>query len=819
MIIEKIKSRFALVTLTILAGLLTQAAGVQAAGTVPIKEIETSHFGWEVDKTTKGKICTVESKHECQQGQPSSEPGGFQYSESIAGASSNIYVLDRDNHRVQELEHDGKFVLMFGSKVNKKGGDLCTAAEEGECQAGVEGTAPGQFAQDPQSIAVDPTSGDLYVAETLSGGGRRVQEFTATGQFVLEIGREVNETKDKKVGDIGAEKDVCTEEEIIKSSVKCTVPAVGSSPEPGAFNFPGGLGNLLAVGGPEDLLYVGDEHRVQVFHAKTGSSDGQYKGEMSLTSISAAAGVAVSNLALDGTTGNVYVVYNDQRLVRELDPAGTEIKDIPTGYVLAIAVDSEGLLAVSENAGGAPRGSLYEVGATLHLVTQFASHGAHDMVFNSKDELYAAFGDETSLDPAKQEVIAYRPVAVGALFAAPALCAPGTVNGTDATFDCTLEGEVEPWGVSETVVWFDWGGTEALGEKIEPSIHVANTLGEGEEEPLVKVSASLDGLRPNATFYYGLAGEDHNVKAPESMTSTTVSHTTPPAAPRIVGEPIVAFVKPSSAVLFGSVNPENTLTEYEFQYAPLADCKELAGSCAGRLEASVLSSPTYGEVGVAQEVSGLQPAIAYRYRLFAKNAAGEALNQTGGPQLPEGTFQTGPPPAVVAQTGSASLIGSTSAVISGSVNPDGQSSTYVFEMGVYEGAGTHYGIVFSADAGAGSELVEEHLGLSGLQPGTTYAYRIAIHFGDGSLNGASATGATEKFKTEGLPAALVAPNSLSMLSVPPVAFPKEPGKLTRAQQLANALKACTKKPKNKRTACRRSARKKYAVSKTKGKKK
>jgi hypothetical protein len=812
MISEKIKSRFALVTLTILAGLLTQAAGVQAAPTVPIKEIETSHFGWEVDKTTKGKICTVESGDVCQHGERSSEPGGFEYSESIAGASSNIYVLDRDNHRVQELEHDGKFVLMFGRKVNKKGSDLCTAAEEGECQAGVEGTAPGQFAREPQSIAVDPTSGDVYVAEETSiDGGKRVQEFTATGQFVLEIGREVNE---KTKGNL------CTEKEVEeKIGVKCTVPTVGSSPEPGAFNFSAGT-NLLAVGGPEDLLYVGDEHRVQVFHAKTGPSDGQYKGEMSLTSISAAAGVAVANLALDGTTGNVYVVYNDQRLVRELDPAGTEIKDIPTGYVLAVAVDSKGLLAVSENAGGAPRGSLYEVGASPHLVSLFPSHGSSDIAFNGKDELYAAFGGEGSLGPGiKQEVISYRPVSIGALFATPAQCASGTVNGTDATFDCTLEGEVDAWGVSETVVWFDWGRTEALGEKIEPPIHVANTLSEGEEEPLVKVSAPLDGLRPDATFYYGLAGEDHNVKAPESMTSTTVSHTTLSVAPRIVGEPIVAGVKPSSAVLFGSVNPENTLTEYEFQYAPLAGCKELGGSCAGRLEASVLSSPEYGEVGVAQEISGLQPATAYRYRLFAKNAAGEAVNETGGPQLPEGTFQTGPPPAVVAQTGAASLIGTTSAVISGSVNPDGQPSTYVFELGVYEGAGTRYGIVFSADAGAGSELVEKHLGLSGLQPGTTYAYRIAIHFGDGSLNGASATGATEKFKTEGLPAALVPPNSLPVLSVPPVAFPKEPGKLTPAQQLANALRACAKKPKNKRTACRRSARKKYAVSKTKSKKK
>jgi hypothetical protein len=37
-----------------------------------------------------------------------------------------------------------------------------------------------------------------------------------------------------------------------------------------------------------------------------------------------------------------------------------------------------------------------------------------------------------------------------------------------------------------------------------------------------------------------------------------------------------------------------------------------------------------------------------------------------------------------------------------------------------------------------------------------------------------------------------------------------PKKLTQAQQLARALKACAKKPKNRRAACRRSARKQYA---------
>ena len=60
-------------------------------------------------------------------------------------------------------------------------------------------------------------------------------------------------------------------------------------------------GNVLAVGGPEDLLYIGDEHRVQEFKA----SDGEYKSEIPLASISAEPGSKVVALAVDAT-GDVY---------------------------------------------------------------------------------------------------------------------------------------------------------------------------------------------------------------------------------------------------------------------------------------------------------------------------------------------------------------------------------------------------------------------------------------------------------------------------------------------------------------------------------
>lgn len=821
-----IRSRLTLASVALLFGLLVLAGTARAAAPAPVKEIETSHFGWEVNKTTKGDICTVESGQECQPGTISEAPGGFRNAEDVAAAGNDIYVIDAVNARVQELESDGKFALMFGAKVNKKGGDVCTASEAGECQAGVEGTAPGQF-NHPRSIAVEPTSGDVYVAETVVGGGKRVQEFSASGQFVLELGREVNEAKDKEAGATGAEKDLCSQEEIEVDKVKCTAPVAGASSEPGAFNFSEDVGNL-AVGGLEDLLYVGDEHRVQEFDAKSGANDGHYKRELTLMSISAQSGLTAMSLALDRATGDLYVVYEGNAgAIHEFDPTtGVELKDFPIpGTPDAIAVGPTGLLAVSEvvvaGVEPAPRGALYETGASLHLISEFASHGADGLAFNEKDELYAAFSYGRSIDPAVHEVIAYQPVSIGALVSTPGNCATAGVQETNVTLDCTLKGEVDPWGVSETQVWFQWGTSEALANRTEPPIPVGCTrvpinCTVGEEETPVPVSAAIDGLRPNEKIYDGLAGEDHNVKAPETMTSAEQSFTTATVPPRIVGEPFIAFVSPSSAVLYGQVNPENAPTRYAIQYAPAAGCAELEGACAGRLEASPLSSSGYGAQVVAQEATGLQPATLYRYRLVAANEAGErAVDENGGAQLPEGEFETAPARVVTAQTDGASQVGTTSAVVSGSVDPDGQPSTYAFEMGVYNGADTRFGVVYSASAGR--EAAEETLALTGLQPGTTYAYRITIYFGDGSLSGSSATGAALTFTTAGLRAALSSPPSLALLSTPAIVFPKEPAKkpaakkLTRAQQLANALKACKKKPRAKRAACERAAHKKYGA--------
>jgi hypothetical protein len=113
------------------------------------------------------------------------------------------------------------------------------------------------------------------------------------------------------------------------------------------------------------------------------------------------------------------------------------------------------------------------------------------------------------------------------------------------------------------------------------------------------------------------------------------------------------------------------------------------------------------------------------------------------------------------------------------VDPGGQQATYVFELGVYTGASTAYGVVLSGTVPAETQPVAESEQLTGLQPGTTYAYRVTIRSGYGE-----ATGTTATFTTEGLPAILTSPPTTSLLPTPSIAFPNTtaPSKHAKAKK-------------------------------------
>jgi uncharacterized delta-60 repeat protein len=102
----------------------------------------------------------------------------------------------------------------------------------------------------------------------------------------------------------------------------------------------------------------------------------------------------------------------------------------------------------------------------------------------------------------------------------------------------------------------------------------------------------------------------------------------------------------------------------------------------------------------------------------------------------------GPPPsgpstaAPTVTTGGASGVGETSALVSGAVNPGGLQTSYRFEYGISQQYGRSSA---SGMLGAGTASVGVSAQLTGLQPGTTYHYRLVASNGDGTVDGADGT--------------------------------------------------------------------------------
>ncbi len=549
------------------------------------------------------------------------------------------------------------------------------------------------------------------------------------------------------------------------------------------FKFASDRGDVLAVGGPEKLLYVGDEQRVQEIN-----TEGELKGEIpsavldTETGCSAVVeGCRVTALAVD-SSGTVYLsdnaaISSPNERIRIFARGGgkeevIEVRPRHQGRVTninAMAIDLAGRLAVtaSESEGNrqqGPFGIVYETGAGLgHVLPEFTLFpSSRGIAFDTNAGPFAGylFGVNEELGG---EVTAYKPVTVAELVTKPLICVPGVSLETDATLDCTLNGEVNPENVANTEVWFEWGTTPELGETTaHQAIATGNTT--------VPVSAEVGVVRPNeGGFYDQMVGHDEVLAPSEALTSDEVSSTTPIVAPVVVGSPEALFVKAASAVMRAELNPENASTTYFFEYGQgeaLAKCPGVInGSCPGVATTVAGKSSVYGKIAISLEAQELQAGANYRYRLFtqSENNVETERQQSMGP---ESGFATAPIPRARAVTSPVMDITATSAVISGVVDPDGDLATYTFMLGVDAGSLTQYGIVLSGLA-EGTEPIERSLTVIGLQPATTYAYKIATVDGSGRSEGEPVV-----FTTLPQSAVVQLPALVPMLPVPKISFPR-----------------------------------------------
>lgn len=397
----------------------------------------------------------------------------------------------------------------------------------------------------------------------------------------------------------------------------------------------------------------------------------------------------------------------------------------------------------------------------------------------------------------------------------------------------TLEATINPLFVLKTKYVFEYATTERLLEEGKGTL-IPGGAGELPEEEVnegLPVGTELTGLRPGHTYYYRVAAENavskHSANANKGApVDGTIETVTPYAAPTATTG-AAQNITSSSATLYGEVNPEGAAATYRFAYISKAGfqaalehgaanpsepnyqqaLEEGAASPYAEGETTASTSLAAGEATQAVGpvlASELLPGETYHYALVVTNQFG---SQTIGA---DGTFTAASAVPPVAITGLASAVGQSTATLTGTVTTNGLQTSYSFEIATAPGAS--YSIVEQGSlGGVTTEAVAATL--TGLQPATTYYYRITAV----SVDGVS-EGAVQSFATEGLPSLLTLPASPAVLpTVPNFNIPEEGAaqglvKLTTAQKLSKALKACRKdKMKSKRTQCERAARKKYKV--------
>ncbi len=122
------------------------------------------------------------------------------------------------------------------------------------------------------------------------------------------------------------------------------------------------------------------------------------------------------------------------------------------------------------------------------------------------------------------------------------------------------------------------------------------------------------------------------------------------------------------------------------------------------------------------DLTGLTPSTVYHYRVLATNAKGETT--TGADQ----TFET--LPAALVEGPWATDVAASSATLAARVNPLGASTEYRLEWGT----STAYGHVFSGSVGEGDAYVPVGgFHIQGLEPATTYHYRLITTSREGTL--------------------------------------------------------------------------------------
>jgi hypothetical protein len=291
---------------------------------------------------------------------------------------------------------------------------------------------------------------------------------------------------------------------------------------------------------------------------------------------------------------------------------------------------------------------------------------------------------------------------------APLTQAATAVTGTTATFN----GELNP-GASATTGYeftYNTNGSCTEGPVTESGVEATGQA--------IKVSTPVTGLEGSTEYTFCLVATNSEA---ETTSGAPLKFKTSAAAPVVALGGILGLT-PITASVFEFLDAESQPTSCVYEYGTTT-----AYGSSVPCEPATLGGP--GQQFVVAAFAGLEAGTTYHYRIVATNLTGETKG-------PDAELTTLPLEAPIVDGESVTGLSSTDAMLNAQVNPNYQETTYAFEYATNEalsGATTVSG-TNALPPEFGDQPASADIG-DGLQPHTTYYYRIVATNGTGPTQG------------------------------------------------------------------------------------